>query len=99
MRREYFLKEACGPGLPDGGWFDGGSTRTDDLRRRDHDAILIPAAPWKTAGQGLGPLGRLSAQALGFLFEELPEWHAAGVYPMAKDEIATGCPRSESSSN
>ena len=50
----------------------------------------FPGCTLKTKGKALDHWGRLSAQALGFPLEELPEWQCCGgVYPMAKDEIAT----------
>lgn len=50
----------------------------------------FPGCSLKTKGKALDHWGRLSAQALGFPLEELPEWQCCGgVYPMAKDEIAT----------
>ena len=50
----------------------------------------FPGCTLKTKGKALDHWGRLSAQALGFPLEELPEWQCCGaVYPMARDEIAT----------
>lgn len=49
-----------------------------------------PGCTLKTKAQDLDRYGRLSAEALGVTLEELPEWQCCGgVYPMAKDEIAT----------
>ena len=49
-----------------------------------------PGCTLKTKGKDLDRYGRLSAEALGFTLEELPDWQCCGaVYPMAKDEIAT----------
>ncbi len=50
----------------------------------------FPGCTLRTRGAELDKWGRLSAQALGFTLEELPEWQCCGaVYPMTKDEIAT----------
>ena len=44
----------------------------------------FPGCTLKTKGKALDHWGRLSAQALGFPLEELPEWQCCGgVYPMA----------------
>ena len=50
----------------------------------------FPGCTLKTKGKDLDKWGRLSAEALGFTLEELPQWQCCGaVYPLAKDEIAT----------
>lgn len=50
----------------------------------------FPGCTLKTKGKDLDHWGRVSAQALGFDLEELPQWQCCGaVYPMAQDEIAT----------
>ena len=50
----------------------------------------FPGCTLRTRGAELDKWGRLSAEALGFTLEELPQWQCCGaVYPMAKDEIAT----------
>jgi len=50
----------------------------------------FPGCTLKTKGKDLDKYARLSAEALGFALEELPDWQCCGaVYPMAKDEIAT----------
>lgn len=50
----------------------------------------FPGCTLKTKGKDLDRWGRVSAQALGFPLEELPDWQCCGaVYPMAKDELAT----------
>ena len=50
----------------------------------------FPGCTLKTKGAELDAYGRQAAQALGFELEELPQWQCCGgVYPMAKDEIAT----------
>ena len=49
-----------------------------------------PGCTLKTKAKQLDRNARLSAKAIGFTLEELPEWQCCGaVYPMAKDEIAT----------
>ena len=49
-----------------------------------------PGCTLKTKAKELDRFARLSAEALGFTLEELPDWQCCGgTYPMAKDEIAT----------
>ncbi len=49
-----------------------------------------PGCTLKTKAKELDRYARLSAEALGFTLEELPEWQCCGgTYPMAKDEIVT----------
>ena len=49
-----------------------------------------PGCTLKNKAQDLDRYARLSAQALGFTLEEIENWQCCGgVYPMAKDEIAT----------
>ncbi len=49
-----------------------------------------PGCTLKTKAKDLDKYARLSAQALGISIEEIPEWQCCGgVYPLAKDEIAT----------
>lgn len=49
-----------------------------------------PGCTLKTKAAELDRKGRAAAAALGVTLEELPEWQCCGgVYPMAKDEIAT----------
>ncbi len=49
-----------------------------------------PGCTLKTKAQDLDKYARMSAEALGVTLEELPDWQCCGgVYPMAKDEIAT----------
>nr|WP_122012271.1 CoB--CoM heterodisulfide reductase iron-sulfur subunit B family protein [Maliibacterium massiliense] len=49
-----------------------------------------PGCTLKTKAKALDDYARKSAEALGVTLEELPEWQCCGgVYPMAKDEIAT----------
>jgi heterodisulfide reductase subunit B len=49
-----------------------------------------PGCTLKTKAKDLDKYARLSAQALGVTLEELPDWQCCGgVYPIAKDEIAT----------
>ncbi len=49
-----------------------------------------PGCTLKNKAQDLDRYGRLSAQALGVTLQELDTWQCCGgVYPMAKDEIAT----------
>lgn len=55
-----------------------------------HTYSYFPGCTLKTKGKDLDKYARLSAEALGFSLEELPDWQCCGaVYPMAKDEIAT----------
>ena len=50
----------------------------------------FPGCTLKTKGAALDRCGRQAAQALGIQLEEIPDWQCCGgVYPMAKDEIAT----------
>lgn len=50
----------------------------------------FPGCTLKTKGKELDIWARASAEALGFILEELPQWQCCGaVYPMARDEIAT----------
>ena len=49
-----------------------------------------PGCTLKNQAKRLDDCARLSAEALGVTMEEIPEWQCCGgVYPMAKDEIAT----------
>lgn len=49
-----------------------------------------PGCTLKTKAKDLDKYARLSAGALGVTLEELPDWQCCGgVYPVAKDEIAT----------
>ena len=49
-----------------------------------------PGCTLKNKAQDLDRYARLSAQALGITLEEIENWQCCGgVYPMAKDEIAT----------
>lgn len=49
-----------------------------------------PGCTLKTKAKDLDKYARLSADALGITLAELPEWQCCGgVYPVAKDEIAT----------
>lgn len=49
-----------------------------------------PGCTLKTKAKELDRYARLSAEALGISIEEIPEWQCCGgVYPLAKDEIAT----------
>ncbi|MFR5876037.1 MAG: CoB--CoM heterodisulfide reductase iron-sulfur subunit B family protein [Eubacterium sp.] len=49
-----------------------------------------PGCTLKTKAKDLDKYARLSAEALGITLEELPDWQCCGgVYPIAKDEIAT----------
>ena len=49
-----------------------------------------PGCTLKTKAKDLDKYARLSAEALGVTLEELPDWQCCGgVYPLAKDEIAT----------
>lgn len=50
----------------------------------------FPGCTLKTKGADLDSYGRKAAQALGFPLAEIPDWQCCGgVYPLAKDEIAT----------
>ncbi len=50
----------------------------------------FPGCTLKTKGADLDIYGRKAADALGFPLEEIPEWQCCGgVYPLAKDEIAS----------
>ncbi|MBQ8825209.1 MAG: CoB--CoM heterodisulfide reductase iron-sulfur subunit B family protein [Ruminococcus sp.] len=50
----------------------------------------FPGCTLKTKAKELDRYARISAEALGFSLEELPDWQCCGgVYPMAKNEIAT----------
>ena len=52
----------------------------------------FPGCTLKTKAKDLDHYARISAEALGFTLEELPDWQCCGgVYPMAKNEIATLC--------
>ena len=49
-----------------------------------------PGCTLKNQAKRLDDCARLSAEALGVTMEEIPEWQCCGgVYPIAKDEIAT----------
>lgn len=49
-----------------------------------------PGCTLKTKAKDLDKYARLSAEAIGITLEELPDWQCCGgVYPLAKDEIAT----------
>ena len=49
-----------------------------------------PGCTLKSKATELDRYARLSASALGFELEEIENWQCCGgVYPMAKDEIAT----------
>lgn len=49
-----------------------------------------PGCTLKTKAKDLDEYARKSASALGISLEEIPEWQCCGgVYPIAKDEIAT----------
>lgn len=49
-----------------------------------------PGCTLKTKGKDLDIYGRKAAEALGITLEELPNWQCCGgVYPIAKDELAT----------
>ena len=53
----------------------------------------FPGCTLKTKAKDLDHYARISAEALGFTLEELPDWQCCGgVYPMAKNEIATKLP-------
>ena len=48
-----------------------------------------PGCTLKNKATDLDRYARLSAEALGFTLEEIPEWQCCGgVYPMAKNETA-----------
>ncbi len=50
----------------------------------------FPGCTLKNKATDLDHYARISAEALGFSLEEIPEWQCCGgVYPMAQDEIAT----------
>jgi heterodisulfide reductase subunit B len=50
----------------------------------------FPGCTLKTSAQNLDRCARLSAQALGFTLEEIPDWQCCGgAYPLATDEVAT----------
>lgn len=50
----------------------------------------FPGCTLKTQAKDLDKYARLSAEKLGVKLQEIPEWQCCGgVYPMAKDEIAT----------
>ena len=50
----------------------------------------FPGCTLKTKGADLDVYGRKAAEVLGFPLEEIPDWQCCGgVYPLAKDEIAT----------
>ena len=50
----------------------------------------FPGCTLKNKAKDLDAYARASADALGFNLEEIPEWQCCGgVYPLAKDEIAT----------
>ena len=50
----------------------------------------FPGCTLKTKAKDLDHYARISAEALGFTLEEVPDWQCCGgVYPMAKNEIAT----------
>lgn len=50
----------------------------------------FPGCTLKTKAKDLDRYARISAEALGFTLEEVPNWQCCGgVYPMAKNEIAT----------
>ena len=50
----------------------------------------FPGCTLKTKAKDLDRYARLSAEALGFTLEEIPDWQCCGgTYPMVKDEIAT----------
>lgn len=49
-----------------------------------------PGCTLKTKAKDLDTYARMSAEALGFSLEELPDWQCCGgVYPLGRDEIAT----------
>ncbi|MBQ8725197.1 MAG: CoB--CoM heterodisulfide reductase iron-sulfur subunit B family protein [Oscillospiraceae bacterium] len=50
----------------------------------------FPGCTLRTKAKELDRYARISAEALGFTLEEIPDWQCCGgVYPMAKNEIAT----------
>ena len=50
----------------------------------------FPGCTLKTKAKELDRYARISAEALGFTLEEIPDWQCCGgVYPMATNEIAT----------
>ena len=50
----------------------------------------FPGCTLKNKAADLDMYARASAQALGFTLQEIPDWQCCGgVYPLAKDEIAT----------
>ena len=50
----------------------------------------FPGCTLKTKGKDLDRYARISATALGFELDEIPQWQCCGaVYPMSKDEIGT----------
>ena len=50
----------------------------------------FPGCTLKNKATDLDHYARISAEALGFTLEEIPEWQCCGgVYPMAQDEIVT----------
>lgn len=50
----------------------------------------FPGCTLKNKAKDLDAYARASADVLGFKLEEIPEWQCCGgVYPLAKDEIAT----------
>ena len=50
----------------------------------------FPGCTLKTKAKDLDHYARISAEALGFTLEELPDWQCCGgVYPLGSDEIAT----------
>ena len=50
----------------------------------------FPGCTLKNKALDLDKYARVSAEALGFTLEEIPEWQCCGgEYPMGKDEIAT----------
>jgi heterodisulfide reductase subunit B len=50
----------------------------------------FPGCTLRTKAKELDQYARLSASALGFCLEEIPDWQCCGgTYPLARDEIAT----------
>ncbi|MGN0591925.1 MAG: CoB--CoM heterodisulfide reductase iron-sulfur subunit B family protein [Ruminococcus sp.] len=50
----------------------------------------FPGCTLRTKAKELDRYARISAEALGFTLEEIPDWQCCGgVYPMAKNEVAT----------
>lgn len=50
----------------------------------------FPGCTLRTKAKELDRYARISAEALGFTLEEIPDWQCCGgVYPMAKNEIAS----------